>query len=85
MKTPSIIELLVAASDRAAMEGLNAEPQATSRFPVVVSQDTRVFLEAQAAAMGGSLAGLCGAILNEVVVVSKQRASELQIQRQTPG
>ena len=39
---------------------------ATYRFPVVVRSQTRAFLEAQATALGASMAGLSGSILDSV-------------------
>lgn len=49
-------------------------PGAESRFPVVVSGETRAFLDALSESLGVSLAGLCGTILNEVVSESKRRS-----------
>jgi hypothetical protein len=39
-----------------------------TRFPVQVSQQTRVFLEYQAKALNTSIAGLAGLILDQVAV-----------------
>lgn len=74
MNTPSIIDLLATASKRVALDIPKDTSTEISRFPIVVSKETRDFLEAQASVMGGSLAGLCGAILNEVVAETKRRA-----------
>lgn len=74
MSTPSIIDLLTAASKRVAIKIPKDTSTEASRFPIVVSKEAREFLEAQASVMGGSLAGLCGAILNEVVAETKRRA-----------
>ena len=74
ISTPAIVDLLAAASTRATKSRALVVPTTTSRFPIVVSGATRDFLEKQAQATGGSLAGLCGAILNEVVAQTKLRA-----------
>ncbi len=73
IETPAIVDLLSSASTRAAKRTTPKTAAATSRFPIVVSSTTRDFLERQAEATGGSLAGLCGVILNEVVAQTTQR------------
>lgn len=75
MPTPSIIDLLVAASNRAAVNLPQVLHTDTSRFPIVTTEETRKFLDAQAHAMGTSLAGLCGTIVNEVVAETRRRAN----------
>lgn len=68
----SILDLMAAASNRVEIQDVGVD--IACRFPVVVEADTKLFLEAQARAMGQSLAGLCGVILNEVVHETKRRA-----------
>lgn len=69
----SVLDVLAAASKEAeALASTQPRPE-ESRFPVVVSGDTRAYLDAQCAALGLSLAGLAGTILNEVVAESKRR------------
>ena len=58
----SIIDLLAEASKRVALNIPKEPPAELSRFPVVVTKETREFLDAQAQVMGSSLAGLCGSI-----------------------
>lgn len=48
-------------------------PPAPGRFPVVVRPETRVFLESQAKALGGSIAGIAGAILDGVALTTMHR------------
>ena len=79
MQSLSIIDLLSAASARAAIElpALElpaAEKSDPVRFPIAVSVETKQFLECQARVLGCSLSGLIGAILNEVVVQTKFRS-----------
>lgn len=62
-------------------ERLQAAP---TRFPVQVNQQTRVYLECYATALGTSLSSVCGLILNRVVAVTLQthlRPSEESAQR----
>lgn len=54
-----------------------ANPPQPTRFPVVVKPETRVFLEVQAKALGGSMAGLAGALLDGVAM-SQLAASQFQ-------
>lgn len=69
----SIVDVLASAISRVqALPALEAE----SRFPVVVTGETRAYLEAQAKVLGTSLAGLCGTILNEVAAESARRSME---------
>ena len=78
MSTPSIIDLLGKASKRVAIEVPKVNPADTSRFNVACDRETREFLDAQALALGSSLAGLCGTILQEVVAETKRRAKSGQ-------
>lgn len=78
MSTPSIIDLLGKASKRVATEVQKVNPAGTSRFNIAVGMETREFLDAQASALGSSLAGLCGTILQEVVAETKRRAKSGQ-------
>lgn len=67
----SIVDVLANAISR--VQALPVS-EAESRFPVVVTGETRAYLEAQAKVLGTSLAGLCGTILNEVAAESVRRA-----------
>ncbi|MBF5007809.1 hypothetical protein [Diaphorobacter caeni] len=67
----SIVDVLTGASSKARIQ---SKISGDSRFPVVVSGETRVYLDAQCDALGVSLAGLCGTILDEVVAESMRRA-----------
>ena len=71
MGAMSILDVLAAASEKAKPAPATSDE---SRFPVVVKGDTRAYLDAQCAALGVSLAGLCGTILDEVVMESKRHA-----------
>lgn len=67
----SIVDVLAAAVSKATCLPAASEE---SRFPVVVTGETRAYLDAQCAVLGVSLAGLCGTILNEVAAESLRRA-----------
>lgn len=66
---PSLQEILYklvgAASEEASKTATSSNP---GRFPVVVRPETRAFLEAQANYLGGSIAGVAGAILDGVAM-----------------
>lgn len=66
---PSLQEILYKLVGTAAEEANNI-PASTNpgRFPVVVRPETRAFLEAQAKYLGGSIAGVAGAILDGVAM-----------------
>ena len=69
MQLPSFRDLLYRLTSQATHQALKTtvnSDNAASRFPVVVRPQTRAFLEAQAAALGASLAGLSGSILDSV-------------------
>lgn len=57
-----IVSKATSSSDAAVVD-----QSASTRFPVVVQPVTRVFLETQAKALGGSMAGLAGALLDGFV------------------
>lgn len=76
----SIVDILAAAVARVTQCDSSAEE---SRFPVVVTGKTRAFLQANADALGTSLAGLCGTILNEVAVESMRRAADADAEKTT--
>jgi len=60
------------------------EAPASTRFPVVVQPITRTFLEAQAKALGGSMAGLAGALLDGFVqseIDTSRHLATIPIQR----
>lgn len=69
---PSLQEILYrlvgAASDTAQRQPATNKP---GRFPVVVRPETRAFLEAQAEYLGGSIAGVAGAILDGVAMATQ--------------
>lgn len=69
---PSLQEILYrlvgAASDVAQSQPSSDKP---GRFPVVVRPETRAFLEAQAEYLGGSIAGVAGAILDGVAMTTQ--------------
>lgn len=73
---PSLQEILYrlvgAATDASLKQPTSANP---GRFPVVVRPETRAFLEAQAAYLGGSIAGVAGAILDGVAMATQGRDS----------
>lgn len=69
---PSLQEILYRLVGIATEESLSA-PTSTNpgRFPVVVRPETRAFLEAQANYLGGSIAGVAGAILDGVAMATQ--------------
>lgn len=71
---PSLQEILYrlvgAATDASLKQPTSTNP---GRFPVVVRPETRAFLEAQAAYLGGSIAGVAGAILDGVAMATQGR------------
>lgn len=70
MKIPSLQQILYrlvgTATDEA--QSTPVDTSQPTRFPVVVRPETRVFLQAQATALGGSIAGLAGALLDGVAM-----------------
>lgn len=71
--TPSVYDLITSAMLSA--EGYKADgEEGPQRFPVVVSRQTRAFLESQAIAMRTSLAALGGLLLDEIVMAAQHRA-----------
>lgn len=60
-----LYRLVGAATDESLKQPVSANP---GRFPVVVRPETRAFLEAQAHYLGGSIAGVAGAILDGVAM-----------------
>lgn len=72
---PSLQEILYrltgAATEASMKQSTSTNP---GRFPVVVRPETRAFLEAQAAHLGGSIAGVAGAILDGVAMTTLARA-----------
>jgi hypothetical protein len=76
---PSLQEILYrlvgAASDASLKQPPSEKP---GRFPVVVRPETRAFLEAQADYLGGSIAGVAGAILDGVAMTTQGGASSLR-------
>lgn len=76
---PSLQEILYrlvgAASDASLKQPTSEKP---GRFPVVVRPETRAFLEAQAEYLGGSIAGVAGAILDGVAMTTQGVASSLR-------
>lgn len=76
---PSLQEILYrlvgAASDASLKQPPSEKP---GRFPVVVRPETRAFLEAQAEYLGGSIAGVAGAILDGVAMTTQGGASSLR-------
>lgn len=71
---PSLQEILYRLVGAATDESLR-QPSSTNpgRFPVVVRPETRAFLEAQANYLGGSIAGVAGAILDGVAMSTQRR------------
>jgi hypothetical protein len=71
---PSLQEILYrlvgAATEKSTPEQVSTKP---GRFPVVVKPETRVFLETQADYLGGSIAGVAGAILDGVAMATQRR------------
>lgn len=71
---PSLQEILYrlvgAATDASLKQPTSTNP---GRFPVVVRPETRAFLEAQADYLGGSIAGVAGAILDGVAMATQGR------------
>ena len=66
---PTLQEILYRLSGAATEASLKAPvSENPGRFPVVVRPETRAFLEAQAAYLGGSIAGVAGAILDGVAM-----------------
>lgn len=69
---PSLQEILYrlvgAASNASQNQPASNKP---GRFPVVVRPETRAFLEAQAEYLGGSIAGVAGAILDGVAMTTQ--------------
>jgi hypothetical protein len=71
---PSLQEILYRLVNSALGEAA-AAPRSDNpgRFPVVVRPETRAFLEAQAKRLGGSIAGVAGAILDGVAMSTQHR------------
>lgn len=71
---PSLQEILYrlvgAATEQSLSTTASSKP---GRFPVVVRPETRAFLEAQADYLGGSIAGVAGAILDGVAMATQGR------------
>lgn len=76
---PSLQEILYrlvgTASEEALKQPVSDKP---GRFPVVVRPETRAFLEAQASYLGGSIAGVAGAILDGVAMSTQGGATSLR-------
>lgn len=76
---PSLQEILYrlvgAASDASLTQPVSTKP---GRFPVVVRPETRAFLEAQADYLGGSIAGVAGAILDGVAMATQGGTAALR-------
>jgi hypothetical protein len=83
MLLPNFEQLLSRVSSKAtrsALRRVSAEPDAgAGRVSVAISNETRYFLEAQATAIGASIAGLAGSILDAIA------SQEFQHVTQTPG
>jgi hypothetical protein len=77
--TPTLQEILYrlagAASNASQSQPVSNKP---GRFPVVVRPETRAFLEAQAEYLGGSIAGVAGAILDGVAMTTQSGTSALR-------
>lgn len=71
---PSLQEILYRLAGAATQASLT-QPSSSNpgRFPVVVRPETRAFLEAQASYLGGSIAGVAGAILDGVAMSTQGR------------
>lgn len=65
-----LYRLVGAATDDSLKQPASTNP---GRFPVVVRPETRAFLEAQANYLGGSIAGVAGAILDGVAMSTQGR------------
>lgn len=76
---PSLQEILYrlvgAASNASQSQPTSNKP---GRFPVVVRPETRAFLEAQAEYLGGSIAGVAGAILDGVAMATQEGMGALR-------
>lgn len=71
---PSLQEILYRLVGAATEESTKAPASNNpGRFPVVVRPETRAFLEAQANYLGGSIAGVAGAILDGVAMATQGR------------
>jgi hypothetical protein len=71
---PTLQALLSRLVSTASAEHLSGPPaEKPGRFPVVVRPETRAFLEAQASYLGGSIAGIAGAILDGVAMSTAPR------------
>lgn len=69
---PTLQEILYRLSSAATNASLKAPvSENPGRFPVVVRPETRAFLEAQAEYLGGSIAGVAGAILDGVAMATQ--------------
>lgn len=69
---PSLQEILYRLVGAASDASQNRPPtDKPGRFPVVVRPETRAFLEAQAEYLGGSIAGVAGAILDGVAMATQ--------------
>lgn len=66
-----ILYRLVGAATDESLKGISSNNP--GRFPVVVRPETRAFLEAQASYLGGSIAGVAGAILDGVAMATQGR------------
>ncbi len=78
---PTIEMIFSDAASRAAQRALESTDTEQSRFNVAVSPKTRVFLETQAQEIGGSLAGLCGVLLDAIVTHEIEKFAERSNQR----
>jgi len=76
---PSLQEILYRLAGSAA-DAAQRQPRSTKpgRFPVVVRPETRAFLEAQAEYLGGSIAGVAGAILDGVAMSTQDGRAALR-------
>ena len=76
---PSLQEILYrlvgVATDASLKQPASTKP---GRFPVVVRPETRAFLEAQAEHLGGSIAGVAGAILDGVAMATQGGTATLR-------
>src|SRR6218665_2356023 len=69
---PSLQEILYPLGCAASTPSQNQPPSTRpGRFPVVVRPETRAFREAQAEYLGGSIAGVAGAILDGVAMTTQ--------------
>lgn len=86
MKIPSLQQILYRLVGTATEEAqvTPVDLSQPTRFPIVVRPETRVFLKAQASALGGSIAGLAGALLDGIAmaqVAAPEYAAQTMIGR----